>query len=291
MRFNRWWALIGRFASLAAMFAASATMRAQSGPPPAGPGANMFYRAIGPGSGPDDVIGFVGFEAWLGRKTITGAPFSATYSQQTTQTLADGNHIQRAATGTLARDSSGRTHRDLTLPAIGEWATSGKAPPHLVLINDPVAGADYVLDTDQKTARKMALLGGKFGKGGSSGAPPPFAQERQNESTTTSLGTQMIGGVSAQGTRTTRTIPEGTIGNEKPIVVTVDRWYSPDLQMNVMIKRSDPRTGDSVFQLANIVRSEPDASLFQVPSDYTVKEGGKMGLGRKGPMPPPPPQN
>ncbi len=101
----------------------------------------------------------------------------------------------------------------------------------------------------------------------------------------------MIGGVSAQGARTTRTIPEGTIGNEKPIVVTVDRWYSPDLQMNVMIKRSDPRTGDSVFQLANIVRSEPDASLFQVPSDYAVKEGGKMGMGRKGPMPPPPPQN
>ena len=125
MRFNGWSALIGRFASLAAMFAASATMRAQSGRPRQA-GGDMFYRAIGPGSGPDDVIGFVGFEAWLGRKTITGAPFSATYSQQTTQTLADGNHIQRAATGTLARDSSGRTHRDLTLPAIGEWATSGK---------------------------------------------------------------------------------------------------------------------------------------------------------------------
>ena len=104
--------------------------------------------------------------------------------------------------------------------------------------------------------------------------------------------------VSAQGTRTTRTIPAGAIGNEKPIVITVERWYSPDLQMNVMIKRSDPRTGENVFQLTNIMRSEPDASLFQVPPDYTVKEaGGKFGLMRKAGQadrlraPPPPPQN
>jgi hypothetical protein len=58
--------------------------------------------------------------------------------------------------------------------------------------------------------------------------------------------------------------------------------------MNVMIKRSDPRTGDNVFQLTNIVRAEPDASLFQVPPDYTMKEGGKMGFHRKGQAPPPP---
>jgi hypothetical protein len=96
-----------------------------------------------------------------------------------------------------------------------------------------------------------------------------------------------MNGLPVQGTRTTRTIPVGAIGNEKPIVITVERWYSPDLQMNVMIKRSDPRTGDNVFQLTNIVKAEPDPSLFQVPSDYTVKEGGKTGFRRKGPPPPP----
>jgi hypothetical protein len=73
-------------------------------------------------------------------------------------------------------------------------------------------------------------------------------------------------------------------------VITVERWYSPDLQMNVLIKRSDPRTGDNVFQVTNVVRTEPDASLFQVPSDYTLKAGGRMGLHRKG-QGPPPPQN
>jgi hypothetical protein len=280
----------------AALLAASLTRGAQSGSPgpAAGPpaGANVFYRGIGPGAGIEDVIGFVGFEAGLGRRTVTGAPFTATYTEQTMQTLVDGNHIERTATGTLARDSSGRTRRDLTLPAIVPWIATGNTPPRLVLIHDSVVGVDYVLDADRKIARKMAPLGGRLDKG-PGGGPPPFVQERQNESTTASLGTQMMNGASAQGTLTTRTIPAGAIGNEKAIVITVERWYSPDLQMNVLIKRSDPRTGDNVFQLTNIVRSEPDASLFQVPADYTVKEGGRMGLGRKGPIPPlpPPPQN
>lgn len=294
---NSKFAVVGYAAAIGAMLAAGAASRAQSGPPatlpgPAGTGARVFYRAMGPRTGTDDVIGFVGFEAGLGRKTITGAPFTATYTQETTQTLADGNHIDRTTTGTIARDSNGRIRRDLTLPVIGEWVAAGNAPPHLILINDPVTGVNYVLEPDRKVARKTALLGSRLDKaagGKGSGSPLPFAQERQNESTTTSLGTQMVNGVSAQGTRTTRTIPAGAIGNDKPLVITVDRWYSPDLQMNVMIKRSDPRTGDNVFQLTNIARSEPEASLFQVPSDYTVKEGGKMAMGRKGLMPPPPP--
>jgi hypothetical protein len=294
MRFRRWFALIGQMASMVAMFAAGTTVRAQSGPPgppPSPPGRSGFYRTMGPGPlSPDDAIGFLGIEAGLGRKTVAGAPFTATYSQQTSQTFADGNHIQRTTTGTVWRDSNGRTRRDFTLPAIGNWSSSGKTPPHLILINDPAAGADYVLEPDQKIARKMTLLAANF-ENHEGGPPRPFAQERQNESTTTSLGTQMMNGVSAQGTRTTRTIPAGAIGNEKPIIITVERWYSPDLQMNVMIKRSDPRTGDNVFQLTSIVRAEPDASLFQVPSDYTVKEGGKMAMARKDRMPPPPPQN
>src|SRR5581483_8639730 len=202
--------------------------------------------------------------------------------------LADGNHIQRTTSGTIARDSNGRTHRDLTVPAIGPWATSGSTPPHVVLITDPVAGMDYILQTDRKVAHEFPAPAGKGGKG--PGGPPPFVQERQNESTTVSLGTQMVNGVSAEGTRTTRTIPAGAIGNEKPIVITVERWYSPDLQMNVLIKRSDPRTGDNIFQLTNIVRSEPDASMFQVPSDYTVKQGmgRKRGPGAPGAPPAPP---
>jgi hypothetical protein len=86
------------------------------------------------------------------------------------------------------------------------------------------------------------------------------------------LGTQTIAGVSAQGTRYTRIIPAGQIGNEKPITIVSEHWYSNDLQMTVMSKRSDPQFGETTYTLTNIHRTEPAAALFAVPSDYTVQE-------------------
>jgi hypothetical protein len=79
--------------------------------------------------------------------------------------------------------------------------------------------------------------------------------------------------VTAQGTRITRTIPAGQVGNQAPIVNVVERWYSPDLQTEVMRKQINPQFGETTFQLTNIVRSEPDASLFQVPPNYAIKTG------------------
>jgi hypothetical protein len=251
-------------------------------PPPPG-GGDMMFEAMGPGpGGPPDAIEFVAFEGAVRGKTVTGAPFTASFSSQTTQALADGNQIQRTTTGSLARDSQGRTRRDMTLPAIGPWAAaSGKPAPQMTFINDPVAGARYMLDANRKVANKMGVRDHSSGthgadaKGTHGGA---FAAEREKETTTTSLGTQTINGVSAEGTRVTRTIPAGEIGNQKPIVITVEKWYSPDLQETVMIKRSDPRMGDTVFQLTNVQRAEPATTLFQVPADYTVKQGGPGGL-------------
>jgi len=107
------------------------------------------------------------------------------------------------------------------------------------------------------------------------------------------LGTQTIAGVSAQGTRVTHTIPAGQMGNEKPITIVFEHWYSNDLQMVVMSKRSDPRIGETSYTVTNIQRSEPAASLFTVPSDYTVTTGKNRMFRRfnGGPdaAPPPPP--
>jgi hypothetical protein len=94
--------------------------------------------------------------------------------------------------------------------------------------------------------------------------------------TTDPLGTQTINGLSATGTRITKTIATGTVGNDNPIQVVIERWYSPALQMNVMTKRTDPRTGTTTYQLVGVSRDEPSESLFQVPSDYTIEQGGPM---------------
>ncbi len=87
------------------------------------------------------------------------------------------------------------------------------------------------------------------------------------------LGKQMIEGVEAEGTRTTVTIPAGEIGNERPIEIVSERWYSPELQLVVMTRHSDPRTGETTYKLTNINRSEPAKTLFEVPAGYTIKEG------------------
>ena len=85
---------------------------------------------------------------------------------------------------------------------------------------------------------------------------------------------RMLEGVRVEGRRTTTTIAAGAIGNDLPITVLSEEWRSPELQVLVMTQRKDPRSGDSTYRLLNVVPREPDPALFQVPSDYTVKETG-----------------
>jgi len=79
-------------------------------------------------------------------------------------------------------------------------------------------------------------------------------------------------GVEVEGTRTTSTIPAGQIGNERPIVITSESWYSPELQTVIYSKRDDPTMGTTSYRMTKLTRSEPDPTLFRVPSDYSVHE-------------------
>jgi hypothetical protein len=93
-----------------------------------------------------------------------------------------------------------------------------------------------------------------------------------SKATTKDLGARDFNGVKAEGKLRSYEIPAGEIGNRNPIVVADETWYSPDLQVTVYTKHSDPRSGDTLFRLENLKREEPAAGLFTVPSDYTVKE-------------------
>jgi hypothetical protein len=88
------------------------------------------------------------------------------------------------------------------------------------------------------------------------------------ETKTEDLGTQNIEGVTCEGTRHITTIPAGAIGNDRPIEITYERWYSKDLGMVVSSKHSDPRFGEQTYTLKNILRAEPDPSLFTVPREF-----------------------
>ena len=103
--------------------------------------------------------------------------------------------------------------------------------------------------------------------------------ESVKKTRTESLGKQVIEGVEAEGTRVTRTIPAGEIGNTLPIYVVDENWYSRELQMPVMTRHQDPRSGETVFRLTNISRAEPARSLFEVPADYTIVENPRARIG------------
>jgi hypothetical protein len=245
-------------------------------------------------------------------KPVQGAPYSATVSNESTQTLADGNRIVQKSSGMTARDSQGRTRQDAALPAIGNLSAANA--PELVFIQDPVAQVSYTLNLTDKTAQKMPALppppaGAPAGVGtfavasGDAAVAPPtetfFAEVGGEasgtepvaapamtfqkaillgdhaEAKTEDLGSQTIEGVLATGVRTTRTIPAGQIGNDKPLNIVTEIWTSPELKTIVYSKRSDPRMGEQIFRLTHIVRAEPDPSLFTVPGNFKIVEGPK----------------
>ena len=253
-------------------------------------GGNVMFQSAGP----------AGTMAWGFEKgpaaVVKGAPYSATMNNESIQTLADGNRIVQTSTGTVLRDSQGRTRQDAALPAIGNL--SAASAPHLVFIQDPVAGTSYTLNLTDKTAWKNpALPAGKGSPGASVGSgtffvhteggmpplppPPPMlaetkrlAGDEQTEANTESLGSQTLEGVAVNGVRTTRTIPAAQVGNDRPISIVTEVWTSTDLKTIVSSKRNDPRMGEQTFRLTNLVRAEPDPSLFAVPSDFKIIDGG-----------------
>ena len=87
-----------------------------------------------------------------------------------------------------------------------------------------------------------------------------------------SLGSKVIEGVNSEGSRSVVTLDAGAVGNDRPIEISSERWYSPELQTVVMTRHNDPRSGEETFRLTNVNRSEPPAYLFQVPPGFQMNE-------------------
>jgi hypothetical protein len=112
---------------------------------------------------------------------------------------------------------------------------------------------------------------------GTEGGPAVFALRAgpqdpavQPEEKSESLGKETIAGLSADGTRTRTIIPANAIGNERPLDIVREQWYSSDLQIVLRSKRTDPRFGDTTYEVTKIDRGEPPLNLFEVPSDYKI---------------------
>ena len=118
----------------------------------------------------------------------------------------------------------------------------------------------------------FSSTGDAFAQAWRHGEPTWVSKDKNYEKTSTKLGTRNFEGVPAEGKGSSYTIPAGKIGNQKPIVVSTESWYSPDLQITVYSKHSDPRSGDTIYRVANLKRAEPSPDLFRVPADYEVRD-------------------
>lgn len=246
-----------------------------------------------------------------------GAPFCATVTTEHTQTFADGNRIHTSDSSGVCRDGEGRTRREASLNLLG--AAAQTSVPKLITIVDPVAGYRYMLDSKSKTAHRIPISPKMTGPKAELRGVPEKGQRvmiYQNVRTggpnmsvagdvvfksvkqpsdepapaTENLGDQTIEGIHTTGTRMTTTIPAGRMGNEQPIAVTSERWYSPELKATILTKHTDPWAGELKSQFTNVNTSEPDSSLFHVPGDYKIVDEKAGPLQKRVLAPPAPPQ-
>ncbi len=250
-------------------------------------------------------------------KIVKNAPYSAQAISEKIQSLPDGNQITSRNTAMVYRDSAGRTRREMStedgevrtimirdadgsmhiLRPADKTATRIAAPREMAglarekarerieqlrkegkLPADGTGREAIVIKRVERVERiagergdRLALdarIVGAFGD-----------REWSSKAVTRELGSREFNGVKAEGKARTYEIPAGEIGNRNPIVVSHETWYSPDLQITVHTKHSDPRTGENTYRLENLKREEPAAALFTVPSDYTVKDGGARRVG------------
>jgi len=205
---------------------------------------------------------FIGAELRFGDKLVKGQPFSAETVIEDTRRLFDGSTVTKSRRGSIYRDGDGRTRREQPMEIIAGVNIAGNdnKPQMLVFINDFTGKSQIFLDITNKVARKTPI--GNFPAPGEPGQPA--------DAKTEALGTKTIEGIKAEGTRTTFEIPPGQIGNDKPIEVVTEKWFSPELQVVVMSRHVDPIAGEHVFKLVNIRRAEPSAELFAIPAGFRV---------------------
>ena len=220
------------------------------------------------------------------------APYSAVGESSSLQTLADGTHIIRnATTEKVYRDSQGRTRTERPL-----CRRSMDDPDAVyVEIRDPVAGYAYLLDVQEHTAHRYVLQVHEQPTRASravlaavlTAGPPPLLPDSvmrveppppppaspdgaAPKSSSEPLGSETMEGVLVQGTRTTRIIPVGEVGNDRSLTVVHEVWTSPELKILILSKTVDPRIGEQTIRLTNVDTSEPSLSLFEPPADYKV---------------------
>jgi len=209
---------------------------------------------------------------------IPAAPFSATVKVETTRHLPDGTTLTEMGTSTIARDFRGRTREENELPFL---SMNGPKLKQVVLI-DPDTGIRSLLFPASHNARQIVPAGVVHRLAETANPPPntlPLTLAPNFRSRVTiqseKLGVDFVDRLEVQHVRETQTFPEGLIGNDKPIVVILEYWFSPELQIFLRANRNDPRSGSQILTVKDLRREAPEDSLFEIPPGYKLVEGNQ----------------
>lgn len=222
---------------------------------------------------PPRAVGVIAIEPYDLPRPVTGVPYTAQAITETTQLSADGRRLEQRTTAAVARDSAGRTRREQQPNVLG---VAGSQAP-LVIIEDPTTRTHVTLDAERHVAVRRSMAGALAREDAAISAMRPGSSRSDNAPAggnvrRETLGEKVIEGVRAEGIRTTMTIAADAVDGQPATPVVSERWYSPQLQVVVRTLRSDPRFGETVYRLSNIVLGEPPAHLFKVPFDYRIEE-------------------
>ena len=195
---------------------------------------------------------------------VLHAPFSSTVTAEWTKVLEDGSTLTVQNHRIVVRDGAGRIYQERRrlLPK------DSQQQPDLmrIEISNPATHQKYFC----RTVDHVCTLEDYTGPNAASAQEVGTQRDDYGTLLREDLGKNIVNGLDAVGTRETRTLNAGTIGNDRPISIVKEIWYSPQLGINISVKRLDPRHGTEIFNLTDISLAEPDPALFSLPAGYTV---------------------
>lgn len=195
---------------------------------------------------------------------VQHAPFTSMVTAEWTKVLEDGSTLTVQNHRLVVRDNAGRIYQERR--QLVPRDAQGEPPLQRIEISDPTTHKKYFCRTDDH----VCALWDYSGPGEASAQPVGMQQDNYGSLTREDLGKTLVNGVEALGTRETRTLNPGAIGNDRVIAIVKEIWYSPQLGINVSVKRVDPRHGTQIINVTEISQGEPDAKYFQLPAGYTV---------------------
>ena len=149
--------------------------------------------------------------------------------------------------------------------------------PRMIKIYDADARKDYIamvmnLQTGKPSwtmvpipTNAFAPTDVRFSPAGISGSPANGTAGRGEviwQTITVSLGNDTMLGLPVIGIRQTGS--RASTGEK----FEIEGWFSPDLQLPILVKSDDARSGHVERRVTKLDRVEPDASLFIPPTDY-----------------------